>query len=95
MKVHGAAAMLVLVVLGTLIPLHIRRGWSAGINRRTGLVLIAVMASLIATGYGLYYFGDESLRAAAVEAHDLIGVLAPVVILWHVLRGRQANRRAP
>jgi hypothetical protein len=93
MKVHGAAAMVVLVVLGTLIPLHIRRGWHAGINRMTGIIMIAVMGSLIVTGYGLYYFGDEQVRAITAAAHDVIGALSPVVIFWHVLRGRAQNRR--
>jgi cation transport ATPase len=93
MKVHGAAAMIVLIVLGTLIPLHVRRGWHAGINRTTGIIVIAVMASLIVTAYGLYYFGSEQLRTATATVHDVIGVVSPAVVLWHILRGRAKNRQ--
>lgn len=94
MKVHGAAAVIVLVLLGTLIPLHIRGGWHAGINRTTGIIVVTVTGSLIVTGYGLYYFGDEQLRATTAAAHDVIGVVSPAVVLWHVVRGRAQNRRA-
>jgi hypothetical protein len=93
MKVHGAAAMLLLVILGTLIPLHIRRGWYAKVNRQSGLGIIALFAFLILSGYGLYYVGDEHAREYTAYVHDILGLAAPLIIAWHVLAGRAANRR--
>src|SRR5262245_50421517 len=57
LKLHGAAAMGALVVLGTLLPLHMKRAWHAGRNRSNGVSLILVCLMLIVSGYGLYYLG--------------------------------------
>lgn len=93
LKIHGAAAMLVLIILGTLIPLHIKRGWAAGINRRNGIILISVNLVLIVTGYLLYYAGGETFRLTSRWVHIIIGVLLPAVIIWHVREGRRERKK--
>ena len=94
LKLHGLAAMLSLVVLGTLIPLHIRRGWHARRNHWNGGLLITVLILLTLTGYGLYYSGIESLRVAASWTHRILGVLLPLIIVLHIWAGRRAIRSA-
>lgn len=91
MKLHGAAAMAMLIVLGTLLPYHAKFAWRAGRNRRTGSTVLAIFAFLIATGYGLYYSGDERLRAWISNAHLYIGLALPVVIALHVWRGKKTR----
>lgn len=91
-RLHGAAAMLALVIVGSLIPHHMKRAWRAHLNRRNGVMLIAVIAALTLTGYGLYYAGSESLRAAVSFAHLLFGLIFPLALLWHIVRGRRARR---
>jgi hypothetical protein len=59
---HGGAAMLTLMLLGALFPLHIFRAWRAKKNRLTGIIMIACNAMLIATAFGLYYLASETLR---------------------------------
>src|SRR5882757_3544146 len=59
LKLHGAAAMVSLIILGTLVPLHIRRAWHARRNRINGAVMISVFTILILSGYGLYYVGGD------------------------------------
>jgi hypothetical protein len=93
LKLHGAAAMLILLVLGTLIPLHIRRGWKAGVNRLTGALMVGGAALLVLTGYGLYYAGSDRLREFTANVHDILGLAAPLLLLWHILRGRKMRRR--
>jgi hypothetical protein len=87
MKIHGGAAMLALLVLGAL-TMHIRRGWKADKNRLSGALLIAVNAFLIVTGYGLYYAGDEALRAWLSRWHGWIGLASGVLLPAHVVAGR-------
>ena len=87
MKIHGGAAMLALLVLGALTA-HIRRGWKADKNRLSGVVLIAVNAFLIVTGYGLYYAGSESLREWLSRWHGWIGLVSGVLLPAHVIAGR-------
>ena len=93
LRVHGAAAMATLIMLGTLVPLHIKRGWQARRNRGDGLVMITVNLVLGATGYGLYYAGGEQWRFVSRWAHIVVGLLLPVVIVWHVRAGRATRPR--
>lgn len=90
LRLHGAAAMATLVILGTMIPLHLRRGWRARRNRGTGVVITSVCVVLIASGYFLYYAGGETLRRAAVYGHDVLGLALPLIIIWHIFRGRRS-----
>ena len=93
LQVHGAAAMAALVLLGTLVPLHMQRGWQADRNRRNGLMLIVVNGVLILTGYGLYYAGGERWRAASQWTHNVVGGLVPLLIVWHIRAGRCTRPR--
>ena len=94
MMIHGGAAMLAILLVGTLVPLHMRRGWRARFNRRNGVLLISFVALLALSGYALYYAGGEGLRRFASQAHTLLGFLLPVVLAWHIVRGRRARRLA-
>ena len=90
-RLHGATAMLALVLLGTLLVLHIPRAWRARRNRRTGTSLVLLFGFLIATGYALYYSGNEQLRVWASWSHLWIGLAAPLLIAIHVWRGKRSS----
>src|SRR5207237_5967037 len=62
MKIHGGTAMAALVLLGTLLPHHVPSGWSAKRNKASGVAILALSAALVASGYLLYYSGDETYR---------------------------------
>ena len=94
LKAHGAAAMVVLVLLGTLLPLHVKFAWRAGRNLRTGLSLLGLFGFLVLTGYGLYYVGGEHLRSWISAAHLWIGLALPPVMLLHVWRGKKTRPSA-
>lgn len=94
LKVHGAAAMAFLVVLGMLILTHIKPGWRMRRNRANGAGMIIIVALLVVSGYGLYYFGDERWRAAASWIHVVIGLAAPALLVFHIWRGRRATRHS-
>jgi hypothetical protein len=64
---HGGAAMLTLMLLGALFPLHIGRAWRAGKNRVTGIVMLAFNAVLIATAFGPRKFYGHG-RAICISA---------------------------
>ena len=93
MKIHGAAAMLALVMLGTLVPLHIKRAWHARRNRLSGALMIGWFGLLTVTGYGLYYSGGERLRQWTSWIHLLAGALIVPLLIWHVVAGWRAMGR--
>lgn len=87
LKLHGAAAMVALILLGALIS-HIRKGWKARKNRSSGLMLVFVILFLVITGYGLYYAGDEQLRSLISQWHAWIGLGLFLLLPLHALIGR-------
>lgn len=89
LMVHGAAAMLTLMLLGALFPLHIGRAWRAKKNRATGIVMLAFNVVLIATAFGLYYLSSEILRPWASDLHIAIGLALPLLFLAHIKTGRK------
>ena len=91
MKIHGAAAMAVLVVIGTLLNAHVRFAWRARRNRINGSVFLSAFAVLTITGYGLYYAGGERLRAWTSWIHLAIGLVLPILLLLHILLGRRTR----
>jgi hypothetical protein len=91
LKAHGAAAMAVLVLLGTLLPMHIKFAWRAGRNLRTGLSLLSLFGFLALTGYGLYYAGGERVRFWTSSTHIWIGLALPPILFLHVWRGKKTR----
>lgn len=92
LKAHGAAAMGILVLLGTLLPIHVQRGWQARRNRKNGGGLLTAFGILTLTGYGLYYAGGEKLRAWTSLIHLWLGLALPIIIALHVWLGHRSRR---
>jgi cation transport ATPase len=91
LMLHGGAAMATLLFLGALFPLHMQRGWRARKNRITGVSMATFNAILVATAFGLYYLGSETLRPWISDAHIAVGVVLPALFVVHVLSGRRAR----
>jgi hypothetical protein len=86
---HGGSAMVTLMMLGALVPVHMRYGWRGRKNLTTGIAMAMVAAILIVTAFGLYYFGAEGARAAAGVVHTWLGVASPALLLAHIWWGRR------
>jgi hypothetical protein len=89
LMLHGGCAMIALVLLGALIPVHFQRSWRAGRNRISGSIMMAVNASLIVTAFALYYAGSDALRTFAADIHIAVGLGLPAVIITHIALGRR------
>jgi type IV secretory pathway VirB2 component (pilin) len=86
---HGGVAMITLLMVGALVPVHMRYGWRTGRNLVTGIVMATVSSILIATAFGLYYFGVDGARAVAGDVHTWLGVASPVLLVAHIWWGRR------
>ena len=93
LRIHGAAAMGSLVILGVLIPWHMRRAWAQRRNRVTAVCMVVSCILLVASGYGLYYCGDENLRSFLSGFHSSAGCALPLILTWHILSGRRRESR--
>ena len=85
MKIHGGAAMLALVLIGSVLFQHVGAGWRLARNRSSGITALALSALLAVTGYLLYYAGDERVRSFSSLLHLAVGVIAPLLLAVHVL----------
>jgi hypothetical protein len=96
--IHGFSAMAFVLLLGTLLVSHIRRAWLGRKNRPNGVFFLAAVSLLVLSGYGLYYVGNETVRAATSQFHLWLGAAAPALLFWHIWAGRKAaieKRKAP
>jgi hypothetical protein len=91
MRVHGAAGMVILPLVGGAAALHAGAAWRDRKNRISGFVLSCALVVLTLTGYCLYYVGGESLRNFASVTHWVIGMALPLVLAFHATIGRNAT----
>jgi hypothetical protein len=83
LRLHGAAVMASLFFFGAVAPLHVPRGWRLACQRSTGMAMLGGMALLVLTGYALYYFAPEALRAWIGNVHAAVGLALAAVLAWH------------
>lgn len=91
LRAHGLGAFLWLIAFGYLLASHIPVGWRARRQRSSGLSLVALLASLALTGYGLYYLAAEGLREAVGWTHLGLGLAFPVVLAVHIVTGKRRS----
>jgi len=91
LKIHGAASMAILVLIGMLLNGHVRSAWRARRNRANGSIFLSVFAVLTITGCGLYYAGGEMLRKWTSWIHLVVGLALPIFLLIHILLGRRTR----
>jgi hypothetical protein len=89
LMIHGGIAMLTLLLLGALIPVHLRRSWRSGRNLVSGSIMAAINAVLIATAFGLYYLGSEAVRPWMSWIHLGIGFSLALMLPLHIWLGRR------
>lgn len=90
-KLHGAFAFAAVWLFGLLWGVHIARLWPHKRRRWSGGILTGVFLLLIATGYLLYYVGDDRGRALISAVHWIVGLAVPAAFLWHRFKRRRTQ----
>ena len=90
LRLHGAGAFAGLWLIGLLWAIHLVPGWKSR-RRPSGVVLSALTAVLVLSGYLLYYAGGDRVHAVVALAHWLVGLALPLPLLLHGVRGRRAR----
>ncbi|MEK9284843.1 MULTISPECIES: hypothetical protein [unclassified Bradyrhizobium] len=98
LTLHGISAYAMLIVIGSLLPLHVRSGWKRQRKRWTGGTTLATLVLLAVTGLVLYY-GSEQTREPARWVHIAIGLaciaLFPVHAMLTAAVRRSVDAAAP
>ncbi len=92
LRLHGASMIGFLIVLGTLLPGHVKHGWRQRLNRSSGVPLLIGTALLILTGYGLYYIVSDEVRDWVSVVHWALGLAGVATVGLHVTLGKQQAR---
>lgn len=92
LRLHGAAAMGFLVMIGTVLLNHVARAWHLRKNHRSGLVFLGLLAALVLTGYALYYFGGEEARPWISKIHWIAGLVSAAALPVHAVLGRRRKK---
>lgn len=86
LRLHGAASFGFMIIFGMILSTHVSFNWQVKKNRRiSGIILIVFLAILIASGYGLYYLGDEDSRQFISYLHWIIGIITSIFFTIHFL----------
>lgn len=93
MKAHGLFLIPALLGIGGMFVVHIPKGWAYLHQRIAGIALCSLLAVIIASGYLLYYVGNDTARSWSSLAHWSLGLALPGIFLWHYLNGLNARRR--
>jgi hypothetical protein len=91
LMLHGISSYVLLVVIGSLLPGHVRSGWTHRRNVATGLAVTAMMAALAMTGLALYYGGEE-LQNPAKWLHLAVGLGCFVLFPAHAFLTSHSRR---
>jgi hypothetical protein len=89
---HGLVGFVGLFLFGVLAAGHVPQGWRltrrhrwAG-QRNSGVALCALAVMLSLSGYLLYYFAPEAVRAALGWTHTAVGLSMAVLVVFHARR---------
>jgi heme A synthase len=91
LMLHGISSYAILVVIGSLLPRHVRLGWVRRRNRVTGITVTVVMTVLAATGLALYYGGEE-LHTPVRWLHVAFGLGCFVLFPVHALLAAKSRQ---
>lgn len=93
LKVHGAAAFIMMLSLGAVITSHVPAGWRTGRHKIFGSILLGSIVFMVLSAWALYYLSSDANRELIGNIHAAVGVFLPFTVLWHVLQGIWSKRQ--
>ena len=91
-RAHADAALCTLVMVGSLMPHHMRAAWHMRKNRASGALVAGVMLLLALTGYAISYAPEGLVRQWSAWSHWAVGAAVPLLLLAHVLLGHRTRQ---
>jgi hypothetical protein len=92
LRLHGAAAFVILWFAGLLWGTHARPNLMRQRWRASGIVIVTLLALLAISGYLLYYAANDGLHDAARLVHWVLGLSLAVPLLIHIFGGQRRSR---
>lgn len=83
MKLHGAAMLSMVFVVGRLSGTHVLLGWRIKKRVWDGVALLVLLGALAVSGYVLYYWVPDDWRDGLGLVHGVGGALAGLALWYH------------
>ena len=87
LSIHGIAAMLATLALGSALPFHIKAGIKSKRKLLSGISQLCFLCTLMMTG-ALLYYGPEAIREEAILIHWIAGLFFLMVFVLHAINAR-------
>lgn len=82
---HGIASAFALIAFGAVMPVHIKAGLQAKQNVMSGVIQLALLMVLVASGLLLYY-GPAEWREESKLTHWVMGLVFFSIFLSHIMK---------
>ncbi|MBI3677640.1 MAG: hypothetical protein HY243_13600 [Proteobacteria bacterium] len=92
---HGLFGFAALWTFGLLWGAHIVGAWGTRRHRISGTMLLGLLVWLIASGYLLYYLGNDAAISAVALAHWAVGLTLPLPFFAHRIAPLIVRKRTP
>lgn len=92
LEFHGAIASAMTALIGAMALSHLPAAWRSRRSRIHGAALAALLTTMWISAWCLYYIDGDDARALIANLHLCMGLSLPVVLWWHIRRGRAARR---
>ena len=87
LSIHGIAAMLATLALGSALPFHIKAGIKSKRKLLSGISQLCFLCTLMMTG-ALLYYGPEAIREEVILIHWIAGLFFLMVFVLHAINAR-------
>ena len=87
LSIHGIAAMLATLALGSALPFHIKAGIKSKRQLLSGIGQLCFLCTLMMTG-ALLYYGPEAIREEAILIHWIVGLFFSMIFVLHAINAR-------
>ncbi len=94
LQAHGLGAFIMLLCLGAIFTGHIPVAWRSQRQRYWGVAIVVQVLLSVLSAYTLYYLVTEEWHEFLGNGHALVGLLLPLMLVWHIYHGRNLRRKA-
>jgi len=93
LMMHGIVAVAATFLFGWICGDHVALTWRMRADRASGVWLLALVFSLVITGFAMFFLVDDSLRSISGTVHEWVGLALMFPWMAHLLFGRGGPRR--
>ncbi len=93
LQLHGFAAFMMLMALGSIFSSHIPKTWSLGKAKNSGITLLSFIVFSLLSAYSLYYLVSEDWHVLLGNSHAIVGLLLPTLLIFHITMARKSRHK--